>query len=578
MTATSKYFYITSMAPFVYTVAMYLITGTFPLKSESETALHLSNQLAKSQEMVDETSPSASARPRGAAARAARTANAAPAGREKPALVFLRLKRKRTDDPIECLVVHSEPDSKRTRGETPDLLQAFTKLSTTEKRFVFKHIDTMEEPLAPGRAKWTERLKRKARSLKDERADMMAKTQIAPVFQKNPTASKHTEKRVKQQQSRSKARRNEEMLKSRGLQPAIEIKEKQTMELYGIRLVDLQVSATPSDERRETADEMLQKSKADLVTVNGARLKPTRVLNPHERELDEAIWNAFRANDFAPFFQIYHARRPELRVDPIAFQRPADGSTILMAAALHGRSDVIEVLLRSGTTSVLQQDWEGATAAAFAKRGGHANVETALLACEEAEHEKDYVYDVYCVDISASEGADNELKTAASSKADSEQTSVNGVPVVSVSSEVQRWLSEDMPSDEVEEYMLESDIDSNEEVDGYACLDGGLLLTMAASSGFVLTLSLLVIRVFCRLSEDSNDEDNAANDYPDEESSDESLADSEDLDERVKLAARELLHGIQVAQDGRHIVFIEKTDVAVDIDVAISAALVSLKW
>lgn len=40
-----------------------------------------------------------------------------------------------------------------------------------------------------------------------------------------------------------------------------------------------------------------------------------------------------------------------------------------------------------------------------------------------------------------------------------------------------------------------------------------------------------MICIACRLSEDSNDEDNAANDYPDEESSDESLVDSEDLNE-----------------------------------------------
>ncbi|KAE9354129.1 hypothetical protein PR003_g3524 [Phytophthora rubi] len=454
--------------------------------------------------MVDKSpTPSAvatRAAPSAAAARASRASKPKPQGNEKPSFVFLRLKRKRTDDPMECLVVHSEPDTKRSKGASQDLLQAFTKLSTTEKRFVFKHIDTMEEPLAPGRVKWTDRLKRKARSLKDERADMLAKKQIAPVFHKDPIASKQTERRVKQQQSRSKARRNEEMLKSRGLQPLVEIREKQTMELNGIRLVDLQVSTVPNKEKeeKEEGDELLEKSKADLVTVNGARLKPTRVLNPHERELDEAIWKAFRVNDFAPFFQIYHARRPELRVDPVSFQRPADGSTIVMAAALHGRSDVIEVLLRAGTTSILQQDWEGATAAVFAKRGGHANVETALLACEEAEQEKDYVYDVYCVDISASERQDSAHDTASSSEEGSGQTSVNGVPVVSVSSEVHRWLSEE-PSDEVEEYMLESDIDSNDEVDG--------------------------------LSEDSNDEDHVANDYPDEESSDESLADSEDLDE-----------------------------------------------
>ncbi|EGZ05885.1 hypothetical protein PHYSODRAFT_532796 [Phytophthora sojae] len=430
--------------------------------------------------MVDEkasptpsTSTGARAAPSATAARVTRASKPSTEGaNEKPSYVFLRLKRKRTDDPMECLVVQqSEPDAKRSKGKAEDLLQAFTKLSTTEKRFVFKHIDTMEEPIAPGRVKWTERLKRKARSLKDERADMLAKKQIAPVFQKDPTASKQTERRVKQQQSRSKARRNEEMLKSRGLQPVVEIKEKQTMELHGIRLVDLQVStvASSKEEKKEEGVTVLEKSKTDLVTVNGARLKPTRVLNPHERELDEAIWNAFRANDFAPFFQIYHARRPELRVDPVSFQRPADGSTILMAAALHGRSDVIEVLLRSGTTSVLQQDWEGATAAVFAKRGGHDNVETALLACEEAEQEKDYVYDVYCVDISASESQGTAHDTATSSEDGAEQTSVNGVPVVSVSSEVHRWLSEE-PSDEVKEYMLESDIDSNEEVDGYARL------------------------------------------------------------------------------------------------------------
>ncbi|KAH7479759.1 hypothetical protein KRP22_010203 [Phytophthora ramorum] len=450
--------------------------------------------------MVDTTStppPAArrSAAPSIAAARPPKASKGKATANEKPSFVFLRLKRKRTDDPMERLVVHSEPDSKRSKPETQNLLQAFTKLSTTEKRFVFKHIDTMEEPIAPGRAKWTERLKRKARSLKDERADMMAKK---PVFQKDPTASKQTETRVKQQQSLSKARRKEEMQRSRGLQSVVNIKEKQTMELHGIRLVDLQVSAASAVQQveKDTADEI--QSTTNGITVNGARLKPTRVLNPHERELDEAIWTAFRTNDFAPFFQIYHARRPELRADPMTFQRPADGSTILMAAALQGRSDVIEVLLRSGTTSVLQQDWEGATAAVFAKRGGHANVETALLACEEAEHEKDYVYDVYCVDVSASEGQDSGDATS-SAQGDFDKTSVHGVPVVSVSSEVQRWLSEDMPSDEVEEYMLESDIDSNEEVDG--------------------------------LSEDSNDEDNAANDYPDEESSDESLADSEDLDE-----------------------------------------------
>ncbi|CAI5743018.1 unnamed protein product [Peronospora destructor] len=449
--------------------------------------------------MVDKTSPSVrSIAPLTTVARASRPSKAHADIHEKPSVVFLRLKRKRTDTPMECLVVQGEPTTKRLKV---DLLEAFTKLSTIEKRFVFKHIHTMEEPTVPGRGKWTERLKRKARSLKDERADILAKKQLVPVFQKDPTASKQTEKRVKQQKSRSKARRNEEVLKCRGLQPFMEIKEKQTMEMHGIRLVDLQLSTASGTNKtlEEKTEADLEKSETEVITVNGARLKPRRVLNPHERVRDEAIWIAFRSNDFAPFFQMYRAQQPELCASLITFQRPADGRTILMAAALHGRSDVIEVLLRSGSTSVLQQDWKGATAVVFAKRGGHSNVETALRACEEAEREKDYVYDIYCVDTSASEGQDTAHDTITGSGDGSERTSVNGVPIVSVSSEVQRWLSEDILSDKIEEYMLESDIDSNDEIDG--------------------------------LSEDSNDEDNVANDYPDEESSDESVGGSEDLDE-----------------------------------------------
>ena len=192
---------------------------------------------------------------------------------------------------------------------------------------------------------------------------------------------------------------------------------------------------------------------------------------PYERELDEAIWAAFRSNDFASFFQIYHAQRSDLGASPSAFQRPVDGTTVLMAAALHGRSDVIEVLLRSDSTCVLQEDWTGATAAVFAKRGGHRNVETALLACENVEREKDYVYDVYCVDTFASREHSIASGAATTSENGFEKASVHGVPIVSVSSEVQQWLMEDVPSDEVvEEYMLESDIDSNEEDDGYAYL------------------------------------------------------------------------------------------------------------
>ncbi|TDH73174.1 uncharacterized protein CCR75_009117 [Bremia lactucae] len=404
--------------------------------------------------------------------------------------VFMRLKRKRTDDPLACLLVESEPDSKRSKT---NLVEALAQLSITEKCFVFKHIDTLES-IDSGHVNWTQRLKRKARSLKDEHAEMMAKKHTNAVFQSGPMSSKQTEQRAKQQQSCFKSRRNEEIFKSRGLQHVLEIKEKQTMELHGIRLVDLHMSTKSTLALNEKMEDRLTKSSRSAVTVNGIRMKSKRVLNPYERELDEAIWTAFRANDFAPFFRIYYTRRQDGLVDPVAFQRTADGSNILMAAALHGRSDVIEVLLRSGTTSVLQQDFVGVTAAIFARRGGHADVEKALLACEQAEHEKDYVYDVYCVDMSASGDAQGPTMIL-----NGKEKTVSNVPIISVSSEVHHWLSEDILRNEVENFMLESDLDSSDEDDG--------------------------------LSEDSNDEDNVANDYPDEESSDDFSCSSDGYDE-----------------------------------------------
>ncbi|KAL7686320.1 putative transcription factor Iwr1 domain-containing protein [Plasmopara halstedii] len=342
---------------------------------------------------------------------------------KKPSFVFLSLKRKRTDEPMNCLVVQSEPDSKRYKT---DLLEAFAQLSTGKKRFVFKHIDTMEESVASGHAKWTQRLKRKARTLKEEHANMMAKKHQISVFQKEFGASKQTEKRVKQQQCRSKARRNENVFQSRGLNAFVEIKETQKIELGGIRLVDLQMSSDSNPNIEVGVEKNGTKSNADLVTINGVTLKPTRVLNPYERELDEAIWAAFRTNDFAPFFRIYHAQQSEQRAIPTTFQRPVDGTTEKQDPLQDSSTDLADI---------------------------------------------------------------------------SKQIGVNSAPIVNVSSEVHHWLSRDTPSDEVEEYVLESDLDSSED-------DG--------------------------LSEDSNGEDNAANDYPDEElsdESDESLADSDDLDE-----------------------------------------------
>ncbi|KAF1319597.1 Transcription factor iwr1, partial [Globisporangium splendens] len=456
--------------------------------------------------------------------------------------VFLRIKRKRHDDPVETLVVQSEPELKKqsTRkgatgiseegeeekgdnAKTPaaaaspaDLLKAFTNLSTKEKSvahisFVFKRIDTMEKHHLEdvSSTKWTQRLKQKVKSMKEEPRPALKKSGVI-VGQQSLAA----QNRLHQQQDRLKERRKSDAQRSRGLsgaaaapspQPSIEIKQQQTLELPGIRLVDLEtvVRAPSSSEPTSfAADGAL----SDGVTMNGAKMRPTRVLNPSEREVDEAIWHAFRENDFSRFFKIFHSQAPESRLNPVTFQRPADGSTILMAAAMHGRVDVIEVVLRSSSASALVQDWEGATAASFAARSGFKNVEVALRACEDAEREKDYVYDVYCVDVTASTEHDNSAPPTPDG--DDAKDAVASAPIVSVSAAVQKWLSQDAnwqadESENVEEYMLESDAESNVDEDGESV--------------------------------DSNDENHAFNDYPDEES-DASDYDSDDSEQELTVS------------------------------------------
>lgn len=355
---------------------------------------------------------------------------------------------------------------------------------------MFTHIDTMETPLtsATSHSKWTERLKKKARSLKDEHAELRSR-RAAPTASPflpdasllGSTSSASTRQRtpmiqIQKQQKIARERRQSDAQRARGLleddSPVVEIKEQGTVELLGIRLVDLAAVRVAKDTAAVGTDAKTTAPSTPAVTVNGARLRPTRVLNPGERELDEAIWTAFQRNDFSRFFAIMNSQRPEIRAKPAMFQRPADGGSALMAAALHGRADVIEVLLRHSPASVLLQDWEGALASTFARRGGHESVEKALLACEEAENDKEFVYDVYCVDVSQ-DGTNASSRAASASTPTTDAVMTDDqtaqAPIVTVSSAVQQWLSQDASAqqDDVEEYMLESDAGSHEGSDEY---------------------------------------------------------------------------------------------------------------
>ncbi len=77
------------------------------------------------------------------------------------------------------------------------------------------------------------------------------------------------------------------------------------------------------------------------------------------------------------------------------------------------------------------RDWHGQSAADIAETQGHVATAAALRACEVMENDKEYVYDVYSMDV-----AGLKSKSAHNSK----QAVQEVLPVVSVSSTVEKWL------------------------------------------------------------------------------------------------------------------------------------------
>ncbi|KDO30269.1 hypothetical protein SPRG_22151 [Saprolegnia parasitica CBS 223.65] len=349
---------------------------------------------------------------------------------EQQQRVLLRIKRKRTDDPVERLVVHSHHQVLLKKSKLEDALESLSlkpdpsaTTTTTEPEtapvsvILFTRIDTMASTTDD---KMRQRL---AKTMQKHHLDRSKKTTATTLESRSNLAQQRKDKRL------------ERVAKGRGL-----------------NLVDV---ALPTTTTKTT-------SASTPLAVNGAELKAKalkRVMNPLERQVDEAIWTAFKRNDF-------------------------NGGSILMAAAMHNRTDVIEALLVIHSKHVALQDYNGKTAADFAEDHGHAAAATALRACEAVEDDKQYVYDVYSIDLSAT-------------KQLSAPAELENVPVVEVSTSVEKWLmyeaQGDMDSAERELHFDASDSDKDDQHEDDV---------------------------------DSNDEGYVFNDYPDEESSDEDVNDA----------------------------------------------------
>ncbi|EQC40524.1 hypothetical protein SDRG_02414 [Saprolegnia diclina VS20] len=377
---------------------------------------------------------------------------------EQQQRVLLRIKRKRTDDPVERLVVHSHHQVLLKKSKLEDALESLSLKPDPAAAA------TPEPETAPVSVILFTRIDTMASTTDDKMRQRLAKTmQKHHLDRSKKTAATTTlESRSNLAQQR-KDKRLERVAKGRGL-----------------NLVDVALPTTTSPATTTTASAPL--------AVNGAELKAKalkRVMNPMERQIDEAIWTAFKRNDFSAFFRLQQQSATKT-IDPLLFQRPADGGSLLMAAAMHNRTDVIEALLAIHSKHVGLCDYNGKTAASFAEDHGHVAAATALRACEAVEDDKQYVYDVYSIDVSATK----QLPTRAPSE-------LENVPVVEVSTSVEKWLmyeaQGDMDSAERELHFDASDSDKDDQHEDDV---------------------------------DSNDEGYVFNDYPDEESSDEDINDA----------------------------------------------------
>lgn len=124
------------------------------------------------------------------------------------------------------------------------------------------------------------------------------------------------------------------------------------------------------------------------------------VLNPVERQMDEAIFEAFQTGDLSSLHAVL-ASFP----DTINFRRRlGDGTTALMAAAFHGNLDTVRHLLSLGAKASLA-DAGGKSAALIAGMRGHRACFAELQRAADEERSagsrrkgggpEDFVYDLY---------------------------------------------------------------------------------------------------------------------------------------------------------------------------------------
>eukprot|EP00903_Cladosiphon_okamuranus_P009330 g8898.t2 len=156
-------------------------------------------------------------------------------------------------------------------------------------------------------------------------------------------------------------------------------------------VIDLQAVGTGDNEDMDTSGMGEGAAAGGAAAGGGASKKRTAapVLSPGERQIDEAVFEAFQTGDFSSLRDLLTSCSPEAPAGVNYRRRLGDATTALMAAAFHGDLATVRYLLSLGAKASLV-DAGGRTAAMFAGMRGHREcfAEVQRVADEEEKEQR----------------------------------------------------------------------------------------------------------------------------------------------------------------------------------------------
>eukprot|EP00941_MAST-03F_sp_MAST-3F-sp1_P000163 g163.t1 len=489
-----------------------------------------------------------------------------------PSTCLIRIKRKRSEVPLEALVIESNRKSKRVRLSS--LSSSFASLSTNESK-ADKKIDPKLSKSSPkaSRSKKRRVIFRRVRTVTTAPKWDKSGQRIPTKQPTNVRTQISATARAEELRKVRKGQRASDLNKLRGVKSSLNQKsENENKPPDKGQVVDVPSSSTkqapgtgervvfaPPNSRSKSSSKpkprlqgrSLRKSslreKAMTNILASAESKPlttqpsaapaykSKNLTKEEGPVDYAIWEAFNAplkssdnsNSLTSLAESHNAfdvlSRLFVSGADINFQRrAADFTTALMAAAFRGRFDFADSFLALGANPCLV-DSSGRTASSIATEYGHEKIAALLLTAEKSwrmrENEDKFVYDIYEVEVPTGKKWNGNVSAIVHSPREkvTNMDTIENAPVLSVMS-LQRLQ------------------EGNERRNSF-CLENGKSIELETNFDWVQAIEgregsdLQTAFDFFDSGEDSedemaadeanpdsNDEDHFTNDYPDESS------------------------------------------------------------